>query len=798
MKVEEAIKRLDGIDGAVLNFSAKTLSVKSELEEEKLIRLLKATIDKVEDGVTFSRHEHQHEHRHEHSHEHHCDHEHCHEHSHEHHCDHEHCHEHSHEHHCEHEHREEEHIHANRKYTIDGLDCANCAVKVEEAIKRLDGIDGAVLNFSAKTLSVKSELEEEKLIRLLKATIDKVEDGVTLSEQKKEKSNKKKISKDKAILFEITAAAVILAAGLLLRLTDVPEAVTSVLMAISALISGYRILIKGFKAIIRLNLNENVLMSIAVIAAILIGEFFEAAAVTILASIGELFENKAVNTSRTGIERLSQIRPDTAHIIESGGVYTVDAEEVEKGTEILINPYERIPLDGVIYEGSSIIDTSALTGESIPRNASIGDSVMSGMMNLDGVIKIRTTETCEDSAAARILRMVEESAAQKGKAENFITRFAKVYTPIILACAILISLVPPLILGFESFYDWLNRALVFLVASCPCALVISVPLGFYSGIGACSRAGVLIKGGKYIEALSKAENIAFDKTGTLTSGELSVTKIISRNGAGEDEIIRIAAAAEEYSTHPAALAIKRRADGMKLPKLENNRERAGYGVTATLDGKKIECGGKRMFNDNRLSDGAIYLSIDGEIVGEIYVEDTIRSDAEEIVGRLSKLGFKHIAMLTGDSEENAAKIAKECGLSEYKAALLPEDKRNEVERLQNEGRTVFVGDGINDAPVLAKSNCGFAMGLGSEAAIESADAVLVGGTLAQLPAAIELSRKTMKAVYFNIIFALAVKAVILVLAVCGIAPMWLAVLADTGVAVLTVLNSSRILKSKTQ
>ncbi len=802
MKVEEAINKLFEVESASLNFAAKTLIVKSSAEPNELISILRKTIDKVEEGVLLTDYNNKmnHEHNHEHCHDHCSEHEHNHEHCHDHCSEHEHNHEHCHDHCSEHKHHKEtsEDFVGNYKYVIEGLDCANCAIKVEEAINRLSEVENASLNFAAKTLTIKSSAKSDELIMLLKKTIDKVEDGVIISEINKNgkiKKEKKKISKMMVSIIETMVAVLFLAVGLILKLFDIPEWISMLFMGISAVIAGYRVVIKGVKAIIRLNFNENVLMSIAVIAALCIGEFFEAAMVTILFSIGEMLEDKAVNTSRRDIEKLSQIRPDTAHIITSDGIETVDAEGVESGANIQVNPYERIPIDGILYDGVSTIDTSALTGESLPRNVQNGDSVMSGMMNLNGVLKIRTTKTCENSAAARILKLVEESSAQKGKSENFITRFAKVYTPIIFVLAVLLCTVPPLI-GAGGFFDWLNRSLVFLVASCPCALVISVPLGFYSGIGACSKAGVLVKGGKYIEVISKADSIAFDKTGTLTNGELKVTKIIANNGYSEEDIITLAAASEQYSTHPAALAIKKRAENLKLPIISNNEEKAGYGVSAIFEGKKVLCGNKKLFQNESLESGVIYLSVDGNMAGKIYVEDTVRDDTKEIIKNLSSFGFKHIVMLTGDSEKNAARIAEECGLTEYKASLLPEDKTEEVEKLQKNSKVIFVGDGINDAPVLAKSDCGFAMGLGSEAAIESADAVLVNGMLSKLPKAVKLSRRIMSTVKFNIIFALAVKIIILALAVVGIAPMWLAVFADTGVSLITVLNSARLLHSK--
>ena len=710
------------------------------------------------------------------------------------------------------------------KYTIEGLDCPACALKVEDAIRKMTEIESVSLNFSTQTLIVNSSSDSEKLIPLMEKAALSVEDGVKIKKyskhthtqhehhhhehcncgcdehehnhehKHKHSETETKKSKINFELLEIIIAVAFLFIGLALRFVNIPQWISNAFIAASALVSGYRIVIKGVKSVCKLRLDENVLTAVAVIAAAVIGEFFEAAAVTILFSIGEMLEEKAVDTSRRSIKELSSIRADTAHIVmPDGTIKTTDAENVAVGTEILVKPYERIPIDGVICDGSSSIDTSAITGESIPSNVSVGDNVLSGMMNINGVLKIRTTKACEESAAARILHLVEESAAQKGNAENFITRFAKVYTPIIFILALLVCIVPPLF-NLGTFIDWLNRSLVFLVASCPCALVISVPLAFYSGIGACSKVGVLIKGGKFIEAISKAQSIAFDKTGTLTSGELNVTKILAENGFSENDVIRIAAAAEKHSSHPAALAIKSKADGLELPVLENINEKAGYGISAVYNNKKILCGNKRLFNDDSLENGVIYLSVGEKIVGRIYIADTVRSDTSKTLNKLHSLGFKHIVMLTGDGEKNASAIAKKCGLTEYKSSLLPENKADEVDKLQKNGGVIFVGDGINDAPVLAKSNCGFAMGLGSEAAIESADAVLVGGTLAQLPEAVRISRQTMSVVRFNIIFALAVKAVILVLAVLGIAPMWLAVFADTGVLIITVLNTVRLLR----
>lgn len=780
MKIESAISKLNGVNNVSVVFATKTLSLESELDEHKLFDTLQKTIDSVEDGVTLiekTKSKHHHEHCN-------CEHiEHCD-------CERiEHCN-------CEHEHHHK-HSYSVRKYALQDLDCANCAMKIEKAIAKLDGVDNVMLNFATKTLSLESNLNEKVLFDLIKKTVDSVEDGVTLIEQEnKTKKNEKSNNKDKSIIVETGIAIILTAIGLVLSFLVSPEWIGTIIVALGVCFSGYRVVLKGLKTLFKLKLDENVLMMIAVVAACVLGEFFEAAAVTILFNIGEFIEDKAVSKSRKGIESLSMIRSDKAHLLKSDGdTITVNAEEIIPNDIILVNPYERIPLDGIIIEGESSLDTSALTGESVPRTVSSNSQVMSGMMNLEGVLKIKVTKTCNDSAASRILKLVEESAAQKGKSEKFISRFAKVYTPIVFSLALILAIVPPII-GLGDFTTFINRALVFLVASCPCALVISVPLGFYSGIGAASKNGVLVKGGKFIEAISKANTVVFDKTGTLTKGELAVIDVKLLGELSCNEVLAIAASAEKYSSHPSALAIKKAAENLPQIILTDHKEIAGKGVSAKYNGEIVLCGNKKLFNNNNLKSGIIYLSVGGKIVGEIETSDEIRDDTKLVLENLKNLGIKHIVMLTGDGEAAAQKIADECGLREFKHSLMPEDKAATVAKLQKNGKVIFVGDGINDAPVLSAADCGFAMGLGSDAAIESADAVLTSGTLAKLPTAIKVSRNAMNIIRFNIVFALSLKAVVLVLAAFGYAPMWIAVIADTGLSVLTVLNAARLLRKK--
>ena len=672
-------------------------------------------------------------------------------------------------------------------------------MKIEEAIAELDGVDNVIVTFATKTLSLESNLDEHKLFDTLQKTIDSVEDGVTLIEQKtndKHSNKKGSNNKDKAILIETGIAIALTAIGLAVSAFVSPEWIGKIIIAAGVCFSGYRVVIKGLKTLVKFSLDENVLMMIAVVASCILGEFFEAAAVTILFNIGEYIEDKAVSKSRKGIESLSMIRPDKAHLLKfDGSTITVDAEEIQPNDTIIVNPYERIPLDGIIIDGESSLDTSALTGESVPRSISKNSSVMSGMMNLEGVLTIKVTNSCEDSAASRILKLVEESAAQKGNSEKFISRFARIYTPIVFLMALVLAVIPPII-GLGSFTTFINRALVFLVASCPCALVISVPLGFYSGIGTASKNGVLIKGGKFIEAISKTNTVAFDKTGTLTKGELAVTDVKLLEKMSKNEVLAIAASAEEYSSHPSATAIKKAAENLPKVMLTDHKEIAGKGVSAQYNGKTVLCGNKKLFNDSNLKSGVIYLSVGGKIVGEIETSDKIRDDTKAVLESLKSLGIEHLVMLTGDGETAAKKIADECGLSEFKHSLMPEEKASTVKELQKNGKVIFVGDGINDAPVLSAADCGFAMGLGSDAAIESADAVLTSGTLSKLPAAVKISRSAMNTIRFNIVFALVVKAVVLILAAFGYAPMWIAVIADTGLSVLTVLNAARLLRKK--
>lgn len=686
-------------------------------------------------------------------------------------------------------------------YTLENLNCAHCASKIESKIANTQGFENVSFNFATKILSFSSENPESLL--QIQQICDSIEDGVTVvdSSKKPKEKQSEKINSDTVML--IIAIVLGVAAFVLhLVLPENQTYSTVILFALSAaatLLSGYKIFLKGIKNAVRLKINETVLLAVAVVAAFCLGEFVEAAMVTILFSLGEFIEDIAVDASRRDIEKLAQIRPDTATIVKDGVETVVPAESVKTGSIITVKPYERLPLDGVVTKGKSTLDTSALTGESLPVDISVGSEVMSGAINGNGLIEIRTTKEYGNSTASRILQLVEEASARKGQKEKLITRFASIYTPIVIIIAAAIAFIPPL-LGLGELSEWIYRALVCLVASCPCAIVISVPLSYYSGIGAASKIGVLIKGGKYIEALAKADSFVFDKTGTLTSGKLEVESITTFGGYDESEVIALAAVCEKHSVHPVATAIKKKAEGLDLPQLSDYSESAGHGTSAVYNGKKLECGGIKILSDEQkklAGNASVFVVYDGELIGALSVSDSVRAESQQVISKLKKLGVKNTVMLTGDSKGNAEKVSEKLGLDKCYSNLLPNDKLDRVEEIKTHSKAVcFVGDGINDAPVLSASDCGIAMGLGSEAAIEASDAVLSSGNLVKLPDAIKLSRRVMRTVKTNIAFALTVKAAVIILAAFGLASMWMSVIADTGVSVACVLYAARLLKSK--
>ena len=565
--------------------------------------------------------------------------------------------------------------------------------------------------------------------------------------------------------------------------------------------------------------DENFLMMIATFGAFGIGEYPEAVAVMLLYQIGEFFQNYATGKSRDSITELMSIAPEEANVLRDGNVETVDPDEVEVGEILVVRPGERIPLDGEVEEGESLIDTSALTGEPVPRRVGPGDAVISGCVNGQGVLRIRAQKAYEDSTVSRILELVESATDKKTRVENFVTRFARVYTPIVTIGALVLALIPPLVLGggADVWISWIRRACIFLVVSCPCALVISVPLGFFGGIGAASRIGVLVKGSNYLEALSQVKTVVFDKTGTLTKGEFRVTGIYPAQaaGAGESELLEMAALAESNSTHPIAESIREAYEaaapagqsvrGLDLSRVSGAEEIAGHGIRVSVDGSLVLAGNAKLLREQGVAfeectepGTVVYLARDGRFEGAIVISDVIKEGAAEAVRDMKSAGVRRTVMLTGDRQEAAEAVARQIGIDEVHAQLLPEDKVTKVEELlsQEKGsdRTAFVGDGINDAPVLMRADVGIAMGsLGSDAAIEAADIVLMDDDVCKIAQTVTIARKTLGIIHGNIVFAIVVKVLILALSVFGVANMWMAIFGDVGVLVICILNAMRLL-----
>jgi len=580
------------------------------------------------------------------------------------------------------------------------------------------------------------------------------------------------------------------------------------LYLIPYLLIGYNIIFKAVRNISHGQVfDENFLMMLATFGAFGIKEYSEAVAVMLFYQVGELFQDYAVDKSRKSISDMMDICPEYANIEEDGRLKQVDPEEVAVDSVIVIKPGERIPLDGIVLKGESLIDTAALTGESVPRKAAAGDAVISGCVNGSGTLRVKVTKEFEDSTVAKILELVENAGSKKSRTENFITRFAKYYTPAVTVGALLLALLPPLIMG-GGWGEWIQRACIFLVISCPCALVISVPLGFFGGIGAASRLGVLVKGSNYLEAVAEMTTIVFDKTGTLTKGEFKVQEILPQ-GRTKEELLELAALGESYSNHPIAASIAeaygKEPDSGRVTDAE---EIAGHGVRAIIDGKEVLLGNEKLMKEERIgyipckSGGTVvYAASEGTFAGAIVIADTIKEGAKEALERMKQLGVRKSVMLTGDRKEAAEAVAKDLSVDEVHAELLPDGKVAKVEELlQNQNakeKLAFVGDGINDAPVLTRADIGVAMGsMGSDAAIEAADVVLMDDDIGKIASVVQISRKTLRIVKQNIIFALAVKALVLLLGATGLANMWEAVFADVGVSVIAILNSMRALKTK--
>ncbi|MEA5024592.1 Cadmium, zinc and cobalt-transporting ATPase [bioreactor metagenome] len=764
IKIEDSIKNIKGVREASLNFVTKTLKIEA-LDSKQLDYVLieaQKVIRKLEPKVII---------------------------------------------------RHKEIEKATQTLILVGLTCANCVNKIEKEIKNIAGVKAASLDFATQRLTFEAAKHELNRITAEAAqVVQRIEPGIRIKESKENMkvsghNNKEDKVEDgnRKELIRLTLGALIFGMGLLFRFNFWVE--FAIYLA-SYLLVGSEVLMKAFRNIRRGQVfDENFLMSIATIGAFAIGEFPEGVAVMLFYQIGEYFQDLAVNRSRKSITALMDIRPDYANLKVNEEITKVSPEKVSKGQLIIVKPGERVPLDGKVLDGHSMVDTSALTGESVPREIEPGMDVLSGFINKNGLLTIEVTKEFAESTVAKILDLVENASSRKAPTENFITKFARYYTPVVVIIALLIAIIPPLVLPGAFFYQWFYRALVFLVISCPCALVISIPLGFFGGIGGASKRGILVKGSNYLEALRNAEIVVFDKTGTLTKGVFKVTQIKPSPGFTEEKLLELAAKAEMYSNHPIAESILKAFDKpVNKDEVQNYNEIPGHGLKVQSQGEVILAGNAKLMikenipYSNPLVPGTIvHIATNKIYAGYLIISDEIKEDSSTAIQSLKELGIKKTVMLTGDARAVAENISQLLHLDEVHAELLPDQKVERVESLEKEkspkGKLIFVGDGVNDAPVLARADVGIAMGgLGSDAAIEAADVVIMTDEPSKIATAVSISRKTFRIVWQNIIFAFAVKVIVLILGAGGLATMWEAVFADVGVSLIAVLNAMRVMK----
>ncbi len=687
-------------------------------------------------------------------------------------------------------------------YILENLGCANCAAKMERKIKELPEVEDAVITFATKQLKVASNHQED-LLPVLQEICASIESEVVVK-QKESKVHKEKQEENKKAIIGILVGAVLFAAGMIFE--DSYPTVTSIGFVIAYLILGGKIVLQAAKNLKKGHVfDENFLMSIATLAAFAIGDFAEAVGVMLFYRCGELFEDIAVEKSRGQIMDAVDMRPEVVNLLHGDEVEVIPAEEAQIGDVLLVRVGDRIPLDGVILSGESRIDTAPVTGEPVPVKAGEGDRVISGCVNTSGMLKVRVEKTLGDSMVTRILQSVENAAASKPKIDRFITRFARVYTPFVVILALGTAIIPSLITGDWKF--WIYTAITFLVISCPCALVLSVPLAFFSGIGAGSKKGILFKGGIALEALKEVKAVVMDKTGTITKGNFEVQKCISLGAWKEEELLAVAAGCESTSTHPIGNSIVEEAKKrfVKLERPSKVEEISGKGIRAQMKLGEVLCGNRTLLEmhhvnvqmmESNVYGTEVFVAINGELAGYLVIADTLKEDSVSAIRKMKKYGLR-TAMLTGDAKTSADAIAKKAGVEEVYAQLLPEDKVEKLKEIrQKNGAVMFVGDGINDAPVLAGADVGAAMGSGADAAIEAADVVFMTSSMEAIPQSVAIAKATGAIAMQNVVFALIVKALVMILGLIGFANMWLAVFADTGVAMLCVLNSIRILYKK--
>ena len=707
--------------------------------------------------------------------------------------------------------------------SIEGLDCPNCAAKVERKINTLEGIKEATVDFLGKKIVVLAdEISENELVELIQTEVDKIEDGVKVfvpkvqaGESSSEEEDTGKIKK------KLLIGGILFVLGIFVPKTlFIPKLAV---FLVSYLVIGGDVLLSAFKNILNGQVfDENFLMAIATIGAFAIGEYPEGVAVMLFYQLGELLQGIAVNNSRKSIVSLMDIRPDYANIKVGEGIKKVSPEEIKVGEIIVVKPGEKVPLDGKIVKGASTFDTSALTGESLPREAKAGDDVLSGFINKNGLIEIQVAKVFSESTVSKILYLMENAGSKKSKTENFITKFARYYTTVVVITALIVAIFPPLLIQGATFSDWIYRALIFLVVSCPCALVISIPLGFFGGIGGASRHGILIKGTNYLEVLNNLESVVMDKTGTLTKGIFKVTEVNAENNIKINDfqnnkteltkplLLKYAAHIEKFSNHPIAQSIVSEYEN-SASKVDENivkdfEEISGFGIKVNINNHQFLAGNSKLMNlenitfDKKENLGtAIYLAADGKYIGNILISDEVKEDSARAIKGMKENGVKEIVMLTGDNEAIGKNIAEKLGIDKVFTELLPNEKVEKLEEIyktkSEKGKVAFVGDGINDAPVLARADLGIAMGgAGSDAAIEAADVVIMNDEPSKIVTAIKIAKKTKEIVWQNITVAFAIKIVVMALGLFGDATMWEAVFADVGVALLAVLNATRVLR----
>ena len=758
-KIEKNVKTINGVDACSVNFVTKTLTMETAgAKDDHVVQEAKQLINKLEPAIRIK--------------------------------------------------DKTKGAAARKVLYLKGLDCANCAAKVEKHVNSMEGVTAATVDFVSKKLMIEAPNSNtlRKIVSEATVSIPKIEPDIeVVIEQNSSADEGEESSGIKKMIYRLAAGFIL---GAIALIGDLGTAVELPLFIISYLLVGGDILLKAGKNIIRGQVfDENFLMSIATIGAFAITKYPEGIAVMLFFQVGELFQSIAVNRSRKSISDLMDIRPEFATLKIGTETKRVAPEAVNVGDIILVKPGEKIPLDGLILEGHSMVDTSALTGESVPREVEAGNEVLSGFMNTNGVLTIQVTKVYGESTVAKILDLVQNASSRKAATEKFITRFARYYTPVVVVIAALLAVVPPLVIEGATFSDWVYRALVFLVISCPCALVVSIPLGFFGGIGGASKNGILVKGSNYLEALNNVKYVVFDKTGTLTKGVFKVTGIEPKGGMTEETLLEYAALAESYSNHPIAQSILA-AYGKEVNKerIGQYDEIAGHGIKIEVDGKKVFAGNKKLmkkeaisFTEEDVIGTMVHLAVNGLYAGYIVIADEVKQDSQKAIEGLKALGIKKTVMLTGDAKKVGEAVGHKLGLDEVRSELLPHEKVEQVEWLdsqkQKDEKLIFVGDGINDTPVLARADIGIAMGgLGSDAAIEAADVVIMTDEPSKIVTAIKIAKRTRGIVWQNIIFSLSTKGIVLILGAFGLATMWEAIISDVGVTLLAVLNAMRALK----